>query len=67
MDALHHTPPPIPLKRAVNTGGYVWGSSLLPIMDFLSFERYEWNTDATPRFKTSLPKASKGRRELVKY
>ena len=41
------------------------GSSLLPIMDFTSFERYGWNADATPHW-TSLPKASKGRRELVK-
>ena len=60
QDALHQH-----VRRAAYIGGYVWGSSLLPVMDLPSFETYGWNADATPHW-TNLPQASKGLQELVK-
>ena len=53
------------VRRAACIAGYVWGSSLIPIMNLPSFEMYGWNADATPHW-TNIPQASKGLRELIK-
>ena len=53
------------VKRAAYIGGYVWSSSLLPIMDLPPIEEFGWNDDATP-YWSDLPQASKGLRELIK-
>ena len=53
------------VKRAAYIGGYVWGSSLTPIMDLPPFENFGWNPDASPHW-TDLPQASQGLRELIK-
>ena len=53
------------VRRAAYIGGYVWGNSLIRIMNLPSFEEYGWNADATPHW-TDLPQASKGLRELIK-
>ena len=53
-DTLHQL-----VKRAAYVAGYIWGSSLTPVMDLPPFEGFGWNTDATPHW-TDLPQASKG-------
>ena len=53
------------VKRAAYIGGYVWGSSLMPVMDLPSFEDFGWNADASPHW-SDVPQASQGLRELIK-
>ena len=60
QEALHQH-----VRRAAYIGGYVWGNSLIPVMNLPSYEAYGWKADATPHW-TDLPQASKGLRELIK-
>ncbi len=53
------------VRRSVYFGGYVWGSSLSPIMDLPPFTMYGWKSDASPHW-TDLPQASRALRELIK-
>ena len=53
------------VRRAAYISGYVWGNSLIPMMNLQPFEKHGWNADATPHW-TNLPQASKGLRELIK-
>ena len=43
------------VRRAAYISGYVWGNSLIPMMNLPPFEKHGWNADATPHWTNFTP------------